>query len=131
MTIVLDTNVLLVAVARSSSLFPIFVALLRGDFTLAVTNDILLEYEEILSRKLGQNAANKILTLLLSLENVVRVDTWFFWELIQQDIDDNKFVDCAIACNATHVVTDDKHFRILEEIVFPSVSVISSQDFLS
>jgi predicted nucleic acid-binding protein len=49
--------------------------------------------------------------------------------LIKTDIDDNKFVDCAIAANAHFIVTEDKHFTILEAIPFPKVNIISAEDF--
>lgn len=46
-----------------------------------------------------------------------------------QDPDDNKFVDCAIACNAKYLVSNDKHFRILKDIPFPKVELLTAQEF--
>ena len=34
-------------------------------------------------------------------------------------LDDNKFVDCAFAANATYIVSDDKHYDVLKEVDFP------------
>lgn len=50
--------------------------------------------------------------------------------LIIADPDDNKFVDCAIAANARFIVTEDHHFNVLKDITFPSVAVVSIDDFL-
>ena len=46
-------------------------------------------------------------------------------------INDNKFVDCAIAGNARYIVTEDHHFDVLKEIPFPKVAVINIDDFAS
>jgi predicted nucleic acid-binding protein len=40
-------------------------------------------------------------------------------------------VDCAIACNAKFLVSDDKHFRILKKIPFPNVEVLKAEEFKS
>jgi len=40
------------------------------------------------------------LSTLLLLPNVIQVNVYYNWNLIQNDRDDDKFVDCAIASNA-------------------------------
>ena len=61
--------------------------------------------------------------------NVIRKDPHYTFALIEADKDDNKFVDCAIAANAKCIVTEDKHFKVLENIPFPKVEVIGIEDF--
>ena len=58
------------------------------------------------------------------------VDPRYHFNLITKDNDDNKFVDCAIAANATFIVSEDKHFDILETIPFPKVLVMRLREFL-
>lgn len=41
-----------------------------------------------------------------------------------------KFVDCAIACNATYLVSQDRHFDILKQITFPKIQVLKVEEFL-
>jgi len=96
---------------------------------LCVTTDILDEYEEIISQKLGQDTAKSIMELLDNLPNVEYITKYYRWELIEQDYDDNKFADCAIACNADYLVTNDNHFKILKNIAFPKVNVINVDEF--
>lgn len=43
--------------------------------------------------------------------------------------DDNKFVDRAIAAQAKFRVSEDRHFRILQEVDFPKIEVIGIKDF--
>jgi uncharacterized protein len=129
MKIVLDTNAFLVAIPPKSQYRPIFDALLQKKFSLAYSNEILLEYEEILKRKANPIVVANALELLSAMSNIEKVEVYFNWNLIEIDLDDNKFVDCAIAANADYIVTNDKHFNILKTIDFPFVRVISIAEF--
>ncbi|MDD5943767.1 MAG: hypothetical protein PUC83_14085 [Fibrobacter sp.] len=57
------------------------------------------------------------------------IDTFFRFDLIKDDPDDNKFVVCAIAGNATFIVSNDSHFSVLREIDFPKLILKSLQEF--
>lgn len=78
---------------------------------------------------MGFKVANFVLQIIENAINVELVTKYFRWDLITQDPDDNKFVDCAIASNARFIVSNDKHFNILSNIEFPKVEVISLDDF--
>ncbi len=126
--IVLDTNILLVSISSKSKLHWIFKCLLEGTYTLCVTNDILMEYAEIIAREMGGLASENALAVLEQLPNVEYITTYYKFGLLN-DEDDNKFVDCAIAANASFIVSHDKDFRLLQEIDFPKVSVINTEQF--
>ena len=81
MNIVLDTNSLIMSIAPRSPYRNVWNAFLRGDYNLCVSNEIIEEYSEVLSR------------------------------------------------NAKCIVTEDKHFKVLENIPFPKVEVIGIEDF--
>jgi uncharacterized protein len=127
--VVLDTNILWVSIARRSESHWVFEALIDEIYTLCVTSDILSEYEEIISQKLGENTANSVLEIVDNLTNVELITTFYRWTLIRRDPDDDKFVDCAIACNADYLVTNDKHFNLLKKLDFPKVEVINLEEF--
>jgi len=129
-TVVLDTNVLLVSLPKKSVYRPIFDALLNGNFNLALSNDILSEYTEIIEQKANAIVASNIAEMLLSLDNLTKVDVYFEWNLIENDADDNKYADTAIAASADFIVTNDQHFKILKSIDFPKVNVIDINKFL-
>lgn len=129
MKIVLDTNVLLVSISRKSKDNWILQRFLNEDYTLCVTHDILLEYEEIIARHMSVNAATEIINLLLNAPNVLLITRYYQWNYIVADVDDNKFVDCAIAANATFIVSEDRHFDVLKQIPFPKVEVKSIEAF--
>ena len=114
--IVLDTNVLIQSIPTKSRFRPIIEALDAGRLLLIVSNEILLEYEEIL-KAIGGPAAWTAFKALLKIRNafVKHVDPTYYWKAIQTDRDDNKFVDAAVAGEADWIVTEDSHFSSLYE----------------
>ncbi|MDO8365592.1 MAG: putative toxin-antitoxin system toxin component, PIN family [Saprospiraceae bacterium] len=130
MKVVLDTNVLFAAISTPATYRPIIQAFWEGVYQLCVTTDILDEYIEILQQRFQPGVAENIMEMILGSPETNFISNYYFWNLISADPDDNKFVDCAISANVDFIVTDDKHFRVLKEIPFPSVSVISADDFV-
>lgn len=129
MRIVLDTNCLLASLSKRGSYYNVWKGLLEGKYTLCVSNEILEEYEEIIAQKTTPVIALNVVQALLNAPSVELIDAFFRFELIQKDPDDNKFVDCAIAGNATYVVSNDAHFDILKEIDFPKLILKNLQEF--
>ena len=127
--VVLDTNCLIASLSKRGAYFNVWSGLLAGEFTLCVSNDILLEYEEVLGIKVNQVVAFNVLRTLRNSPYVEFVIPHFFFGLIKSDPDDNKFVDCAIAAGATFVVSNDTHFNVLHNIPFPHVHVIDIATF--
>lgn len=107
----------------------IYQSLIAGKFSLVVTDEIVLEYEEIIQNKYGIDTANAFITLLKELPNVNYVTTYYKWHLIDSDADDNKYCDCAIAGKADYIITEDNHFNVLKIIPFPKLSVLGIVGF--
>jgi len=129
LNIVLDTNVLLVSISEFSKYHWLYRLLIDKKFNLYITNEILAEYEEIISEKLSPNTANAVIRTLMELDNVFPSSIYFKYNLIIQDPDDDKFIDCAFASNCHYLVTNDKHFNILDTIEFPKISVVKLEEF--
>jgi len=128
--IVLDTNCLIASLSRHSVYYPVWIDFQAGKYVLCVTNDILDEYEEIIGQKTSSIVARNVIDLLLKSKNVEYVTPHFKLGLIEADHDDNKFVDCAFASNATYIVSDDSHFDVLKTIDFPQLLVLKLKEFL-
>lgn len=111
--IVLDTNCLLMSVPRKSPYHKIIVDFLSGKYFLCVSNEVILEYEEILTNKVGGFVASNIVNAILAAHNTVFISPQSRFHLIEADFDDNKFVDCAIAANAKYIVTQDRHYDVV------------------
>lgn len=129
MNVVVDTNVLLVVISPKSRNRWLFDALLNGEFNLCVTTDILDEYAEILEREMGVEVSEMTLDLLLMLPNIHLIHKHFFWQLIEQDPDDNKFVDCAIAANAQYLVSEDRHFQVIKKYGYLGIELLKLRAF--
>ena len=129
MLVVLDTNVVLRAVSKKSRFAVILDELLLQSYRLALSSEILLEYEEKIILFYGEKTARDLLNFLTVLPNVERIDPFFQLRLIEADPDDDKFVDCAFAGNAHYIVTDDKHFNVLKMIDFPKIPCLSAEAF--
>ena len=130
LAVILDTNVLLVALPSHSPYRPIFDQLLSGAYTLIISNEILTEYEEQISKRYDAQTVSMILGVLGSLPNVRRITPYFRWRLIISDPDDDKFADAAIAANAQLLVTNDHHFDRLKTVDFPRVTLRTARMFL-
>lgn len=130
MTILLDTNILLVIVLKRSPYRWVYNALREGRFSLIVSTDILEEYEEMLQRFYGTALAEVVLLELLNLPNVYQTAPAFFWTRIRRDPDDNKFVDAYVSGNAELLVSDDGHYRDLFERDFPVINWAVFADFV-
>ena len=133
MTVCLDTNVFLQIFGRNQPYHAILRALLDGQLTLAVSTEILLEYEEVTTKLSGAERWQDVATLLDLLDqlygNVRHVESQFRFNVITADPDDNKFTDCAIAVEADFVVTDDSHFAALNSAGYKP-KPISPGDFI-
>ena len=129
--IVIDTNSLIMAISSRSDYHKIWESFLAGDYNLCISNEIMEEYAEVISRNISVNVARYVIYTILERKNVKQITPYYKWNLIKADPDDNKFVDCAISANAKFIVTEDHHFNVLKTIPFPSVNVVSIDDFLA
>ncbi len=127
--LVLDTNIFMVSLAPQYKYHWIYQSLLAGRFELALSNEILTEYAEQIVIRYGLDRTESTLDYLLLLPNVVQISPSFFWQLIENDQDDNKFIDCYLAGQSDHIITNDRHFRGLTTYGFPPVSVLTYEAF--
>jgi uncharacterized protein len=116
--VVIDTNCWFVILPPTSAYNSILESLLSGDFDLLVSNEILIECEEILKIKFKKPTVTNFLALLDNLPNLLKTNVSFNFELIKNDSDGNKFMDYAIAGQTDFIVTEDGHFRVMKRVPF-------------
>ncbi|MBK9013886.1 MAG: putative toxin-antitoxin system toxin component, PIN family [Saprospiraceae bacterium] len=127
--ILLDTNCLMVAAPQRSKYHWFYELLKQGEVRLAVSTEILTEYDELLASFYSPTFSENVLRTLINIPELEEVTVYYKWNLIHHDPDDNKFVDAAISCNADFIITHDGDFKALDKVAFPKVRYISLQEF--
>lgn len=134
MTVCIDTNTVLQASKHGHPLAPILDAWVEGYLAWAVSNDILLEYEEVLTRQSGAARWQQLCRIMdlaeLTTGNLLRVSPSFHFHIVTADADDNIFTDCAIAAEAEWLITDGAHFAPLAGAGYKPQPV-TPQDFIA
>ena len=82
-----------------------------------------------MAQKTNEEVAENVIEFLSISPFVEKTEIYFNFQLISQDSDDNKFVDCAIAANATCLISNDKHFQVLKTTDFPKIIILKLQEF--
>jgi putative PIN family toxin of toxin-antitoxin system len=127
--LLLDTNIFLVSLASHSKYAWIYNALVAEKYELVVSNEILTEYQEQIVMRYGIERTEASLDYLLLLPNVILKNPAYLWQLVENDKDDNKFVDCYIASQADYIISNDRHIHQIKNNEFPPVSVLKYEEF--
>ena len=129
--LVLDTNSLIQCIARRSPYHDLWLSFLDGRNDLCVTTEILDEYAEILERVASPKFAELALDVITNNPYTIFTHPFYNFHLITADPDDDKFVDCAVASNAKFIVTEDSHYNVLKNVVFPVVEIIKLDEIMA
>ena len=89
--VVIDTNCLLQILGAKSKYHFLFDSFLQFGYVLCISNEVLLEYKEILRMKASPLAADLFMKVIARSRNVIRKDPYFKWRIITKDLDDNKY----------------------------------------
>lgn len=128
--IVLDTNCLIQILPSKSQYHKIWTDFLAGKYSLCVSNEILLEYEEILSVHTSPEVAHNVVEAIARHPQTYYRESYYRFHLLSHiDQDDDKFVDCAVTAQAHYIVTEDTHFSYLKQIAFPPFKVLTLDQF--
>ena len=130
MKVVIDTNIMFAGLASASPYFPLVEGIYTQTLTLLVSTPILLEYEEILREVYSESVLQYFFDFLHISDNVLFVNPTYNFQLPFEDADDQKFVDCAVCGQADFLITNDRHFRRLNNLPFPRVVVITGKEFI-
>ena len=128
--VVLDTNCLIQALPTKSRYHKIWSDFMAGNYCLCVSNEILAEYEEILSLHASPEVAHNVVEAIARHPKTLYRESYFRFHLLSDiDKDDDKFVDCAVTANADYIVSEDSHFSHLKKISFPRLNVLTLDEF--
>ena len=127
MIVVFDSNLWIAAALES--LYALNLANLgaKGTITIAVSPPILAEIKEKLSEKFHWQKAD-INDFLDYIDRVsVRLEPAVKTDVIKQDKDDNRVIECAIAAQASLIVTSDKHLLKLKK--YQNIGIVHPRTF--
>jgi uncharacterized protein len=126
--VVIDTNVIASAYL-GGRLEAIIVAWIAGKFVLMVSNQIVSEYLNVLSRpkfKIARAELDDFAALILSKAEFVLPQEII--HAVEADPSDNKFLEAAIAGQADHIISGDGHLWSLR--YFRGIPIIKPAEFL-
>lgn len=129
MTVVIDTNVVLSAFLYGGMPKQILQMVLSGSIELASSESLLNEIRGVLHRPKFGLSAQFIQSILSEYSGIAKwKEPIEHFSIVQDDPNDNQFIDCAVAAKADYLITGDKHLQKLA--VFRMVKIISVDSFL-
>lgn len=129
MIVLLDTNVVMSALFFSKALVPILSHWAEGTFTVALSKEIADEYNDVYERmvkKTGRRSLESIFKAILT--SATYYEPVNLKMQICKDPDDDMFLACALACQASYITTGDK--LLLEVGEIGMTQIIKPADFI-
>lgn len=129
MIITADTNFLVSATQWDYSVaHKLLIKLIKQDIQIFTTREILDEFANVLKRdfKYDEAETNNIIEKVLGFAKLVEAKEKL--NMIKDDSEDNKILECAIASNSNYIVTYDKHLLNLKE--FRSIKILKPEDIM-
>jgi hypothetical protein len=102
----------------------------KGQITLCLSKPIVEEYVEVL-RRLGlqdEIELNELMGLFAQASGVLFSANTPRLKIVDKDPDDNKFIECAVALNATYVVSGYK--SLLGVGAYMGISIVTPRQFI-
>ena len=102
-----------------------------GDITLCLSRHIVDEYIEVL-RRLGlqdEKELEELLGLFAHGFHLVYTAKTPDLNVVEEDPDDDKFIECAVALKAKFVITGDRAVKKIRE--YMNIKIVSPREFLS
>ena len=130
MRVVLDTNVLISAVISTGVPHDIVVAGYEGEFQLIVSEATVTEFRETLQKYPDRFGLTdeEIRTEVETLQYFAEfVDPDEEVNAVEDDPDDDKFLEAAVAGNAQYLVSGDQHLLTLDS--FRDIDIITPRTF--
>jgi putative PIN family toxin of toxin-antitoxin system len=127
--VVLDTNVLISAILFGGKPRQILEKAIRGEIRLCLSEPILEELKGVLQRSkfdYSPEMIQFILTELTGIADVVNPSEMI--DLVLEDPDDNRILECAVEAGANYIITGDIHLLKLSR--YRNIGVLNAAAFL-
>jgi len=126
--VVIDTNVFISSFFGGNSRKVI--SLWRDQkIKLCLSQPIVNEYIEVLQRLLGNTREiEKMLKLFAEGYNLIYTNKTPKLNVVKEDVEDNRFIECAVALDCNFIISGDKHLRDLKE--YMNIRILSPEEFI-
>lgn len=133
MRIVTDTNVLLSSSFWTGASFTIVEMSKQREIDLILSDAIIDEFRKVLQYKeVQEKIKDKNLEMKRTVEELISIATMVEPKekvnIIEEDPDDNKILECAIEGKVNYIITKDNHLLKLKE--FRGIKIITPEDFI-
>jgi len=101
-----------------------------GQITLCLSQEIVEEYLEVLNR-LGlkdKDEIRKLTKLFAEGYNSIFTATTPALFIVEEDPDDNIFIECAVALDCKIIVSGDKHLKKIKKYI--DINILSPKEFI-
>ena len=102
----------------------------NGKITLCLSQEIIEEYIDVLNR-LGlkdKNEIQKLTRLFAESYNSVFTIATPNLDIVKDDPDDNKFIECAVVLDSKIIISGDKHLRSIKKYI--DIHIMSPKEFV-
>ncbi|MBI5027029.1 MAG: putative toxin-antitoxin system toxin component, PIN family [Nitrospirae bacterium] len=129
MRVILDTNVYISAMLFGGKCEEILKLANQSLFEVVISKKILYEIKSVLKEKFHwtDKQIAEVIKYIKSITTIVNPDISL--AIIKEDPADNKIIECAVASNATYIVTGDKH-HLLSIKEYSGIKILSPIEFL-
>ena len=126
--VVLDTNIFISAVFWEGKPYIVVKKAINLEIIVFISNYILDEMRKVLVRdfNLEKQEIDDIVSAVLYFTHLIEPKESV--TVIKDDPKDDKILDCALACNADFIVSQDNHLLNLKS--FRSIKIVSPEEFL-
>jgi len=102
----------------------------KGQIKLCLSREIVDEYVEVLKRLGLQNESElqELLKTFAKGHNIIFSATTPSLKIIEQDPDDNMFIECAVALECSHIISGDKHLKSVKN--YMGIKIVNPKEFL-
>lgn len=132
--VVYDTNVILSGFLWRGNEWQCMMKVEEGEVILFLNKEIISEIYEVARReklarliKKAKFTPEELLRKITSMGEIVDITKKI--DLLIEDIEDKKFIECAIAAQAHYIVSGDSHLLKLKR--FEEIEIIGAKEFLS
>ena len=129
--VVLDTNVVFEGLTKQGGIAgAIIQAWYNGLITVCITDAMVYEYEDVLTRKLSPKRIDEVETALMTLLDLAEpVTVYYRWRPSSPDPSDEFVIDCTMNANAVLVTSNIKDFRLAQQTL--GLQLMTPKEFLA